>query len=86
MIPFVDGLAFMNDGEPYENLPRFIPYFVLPLSMVMLTWRFALMAIEILRGKRDLVIASHEVVDDIAEHNSNMNASHSTPAKEARDV
>ena len=90
MIPFVDGLAFMNGGEPYENLPRFIPYFVLPLSMAMLTVRFAISAVEILRGKRDLVVASHEVVDEIEDRDAHVNtaaaSTPSVPAKEARDV
>lgn len=89
MIPFVDGLSFMNGGEPYENLPRFIPYFVLPLSMTLLLIRFSIMAIEILRGKRDLVIASHEVVEDVVDrdaHPAPQADTPSAPAREARDV
>ena len=89
MIPFVDGLAFMNGGEPYENLPRFIPYFVLPLSMAMLIVRFSVMAIEILRGKRDLVIASHEVVDEVLDRDAHPEAqsdTNTTTAREARDA
>ena len=89
MIPFVGGLSFMNHGEPYQNLPRFIPYFVLPLSMALLLIRFSIMAIQILRGQRDLVIASHEVVDEIVDRDAHPKAHSGTPsaqAMEARDV
>ena len=31
--------AILNEGERYEKLPRFIPYFALPLGMFLLTLR-----------------------------------------------
>lgn len=83
MIPGLGWLSFMNGGEPYETLPRFIPYFVLPLSMALLTIRFAISAVEILQGKRDTVIASHEVVEEIQDRNSHVGET-AVPAKEAR--
>lgn len=49
-----------NLGEPYEKIPRLIPYVVLPLSMLLLVLRFAQAAVQILRGTRDSLIASHE--------------------------
>lgn len=58
---------YMNEGEPYEKLPRFIPYFALPLSMVLLTWRFLEAGWRIIRNEQDLLIASHEAEEMIEE-------------------
>jgi C4-dicarboxylate transporter DctQ subunit len=70
-IPMPDILRFieplMNEGEPYEKLPRFIPYFALPLGMALLVFRFIQAAFQILAGKRDSLIASHEVEEMIEE-------------------
>ena len=41
-------------------MPRFIPYFILPLSMALLTFRFAQLLWRVLTGKVDTIIASHE--------------------------
>ena len=82
MAPSFGWLAFMNGGEPYEKLPRFIPYFVLPLSMVLLTIRWSISAIEILKGKRDSIIASHEVVEELEDRDSHVEAA-APAAKEA---
>ena len=86
MPPGFGWLAFMNGGEPYEKLPRFIPYFVLPLSMVLLTIRWSMSAIEILKGKRDAIIASHEVVEELADRDAHVEepatAAPANPAKE----
>ncbi|MEM8750317.1 MAG: TRAP transporter small permease [Pseudomonadota bacterium] len=49
-----------NEGEAYEKLPRFIPYFVLPLSMALLLLRFVQATIRIFRGEQDLLIAGHD--------------------------
>ncbi|WP_375689573.1 TRAP transporter small permease [Pseudooceanicola sp. LIPI14-2-Ac024] len=57
----------MNDGDPYEKMPRFIPYIVLPLSMALLLFRFIQAAILIWQGKLDRLVASHEVEDEINE-------------------
>ena len=82
MAPGFGWLAFMNGGEPYDKLPRFIPYFVLPLSMVLLTVRWSISAIEILKGKRDSIIASHEVVEELEDRDSHVEAA-APAAKEA---
>ncbi len=70
-IPMPDWLRFIegpiNAGEHYEKLPRFIPYAVLPLSMALLLWRFVEAFIAIARGRRDRLIAAHEVEDAIGE-------------------
>ncbi len=54
---------WLNDGEVYEKMPRFIPYFVLPLSMALLLWRFIEAGWRILRGGQELLIAGHEAED-----------------------
>jgi len=70
-IPMLDSLQFLamwlNEGEPYEKVPRFIPYMALPLGMGLLTIRFVQLAIKILKGEVDTIIASHEAEDAIYE-------------------
>jgi len=69
-VPMPDFLQFLsqwlNEGERYEKLPRFIPYLALPLGMLLLTFRFLQAAWQILTGKIDIIIASHEA-DDMDE-------------------
>lgn len=58
---FLQFLAdWVNDGEQYEKIPRFIPYFVLPLSMSLLTLRFIQAGIRVYKGEQDLLVESHE--------------------------
>jgi len=52
-----------NDGEAYEKLPRFIPYFVLPFAMLLLLVRFGQAFWRVLTGSQDLLIAGHEAED-----------------------
>jgi C4-dicarboxylate transporter DctQ subunit len=70
-IPMPSFLQFlsdwMNGGEKYEKLPRFIPYFVLPLSMLLLTYRFVQAGLRILRGEIQSVIAAHEAEEMMEE-------------------
>jgi C4-dicarboxylate transporter DctQ subunit len=56
-----------NEGVAYEKLPRLVPYFVLPLSMALLLFRFIQAAIAIWKGEIDRLIASHEAEEEI-EH------------------
>ena len=51
---------WFNDGEDYEKIPRFIPYFALPLGMTMLLWRYLRVAVDVMQGKANMIIASHE--------------------------
>lgn len=62
---FLEGM--FNEGEVYEKLPRLVPYFVLPLSMALLLFRFVQSAMQIWAGDIDRVVASHEVEDEIEE-------------------
>lgn len=56
-----------NEGEQYEKLPRLVPYAVLPLSMVLLLFRFAQSVYFVWIGRNDRIVASHEVEDEIRE-------------------
>lgn len=70
-IPMPDMLRFiepiMNEGESYEKLPRFIPYFMLPFGMALLLFRFIQATIRVLRGRQESLIVSHEAEDAIDE-------------------
>ncbi len=71
MPEFLQFLAvWMNEGEPYEKIPRFIPYFVLPLSMTLLTFRFLQVGWRVLKGEVNMIIASHEAesIEDLEEY------------------
>ncbi len=69
-IPMPDFLQFLaaalNEGERYEKLPRFIPYFILPFSMALLSLRFLQIAWKVITGTSYKLIASHEAEDDLA--------------------
>ncbi len=55
-------LGYIEDGEPfYEKIPRFIPYFILPVGMALLLFRYLQAAWRIWHGEQRLLIASHEV-------------------------
>ena len=58
---------WINQGDEYEKMPRAIPYLVLPVSMLLLTFRFAQAAVQIWRGEVDRLVASHEVEDELEE-------------------
>jgi C4-dicarboxylate transporter DctQ subunit len=65
---FLQFLAdWLNEGERYDKLPRFIPYFALPLGIALLTFRFVQAGWHILTGRKMQVIASHEAEDMLAE-------------------
>ena len=68
-IPMIAPLKFLetliNEGESYEKIPKVIPYLVLPISMLLLTVRFAQAAVAIWRGESDRLVASHEVEEEL---------------------
>ncbi|WP_420863160.1 TRAP transporter small permease [Algirhabdus cladophorae] len=68
-IPMPEVMRWMedvfNEGEEYEKIPRLIPYIVLPLSMALMLFRFAQVAVRIWKGELDRIVASHEAEDDI---------------------
>lgn len=70
-IPMMDWLRFieplLNENEPYEKIPRFIPYFALPLGMALIVIRFFQAAWAIFEGTTDRLIASHEAEEMVEE-------------------
>lgn len=62
----------MNEGEHYEKIPRFIPYFMLPFGMALLLFRFLQATWRIWAGRAQSLIVSHEAedaVEDVAHMN-----------------
>ncbi len=74
-IPMPQFLTFLEDwvnyGEHYEKLPRFIPYAVLPISTALLTFRFVQAGYRIITGRQEMLIASHEG-EDLYEDAANL--------------
>jgi len=66
-VPMPEFLQFLadslNEGERYEKMPRFIPYFALPLGIALLTYRYIQITWQVYTGEIDLIIASHEAED-----------------------
>ncbi len=77
-VPMPDALQFladwMNEGEKYEKLPRYIPYFVLPFGMALLLFRFLQAGWRIVRGEQDTMIASHEAEEMVEEASRKVDA------------
>ncbi len=69
-------VGLTEDGASrYENLPRYIPYAILPFGMALLFLRFVQAGWRIWKGEQRMIIASHEADDlledieeDIEEH------------------
>ena len=57
----------LNEGEPYEKLPRFIPYAALPIGMALIMFRFLQVTWRVWNGSDELMIASHEAEEMVAE-------------------
>ncbi|WP_146344008.1 TRAP transporter small permease [Phaeobacter marinintestinus] len=70
-VPMVGLFRWLEDainyGEAYEKLPKVVPYVVLPVSMLLLVYRFVQVAIQISRNQIDRIVASHEVEDELEE-------------------
>lgn len=69
--PMPDWLRWIepliNEGESYEKIPRFLPYFILPFGVALLLFRFVQAALRIVRGEADSLIVSHEAEDDVRD-------------------
>ncbi|PKP81918.1 MAG: TRAP transporter permease DctQ, partial [Alphaproteobacteria bacterium HGW-Alphaproteobacteria-2] len=70
-IPMPDALRFiepwMNDGDAYGKLPRFIPYVILPVGAALLLLRLVQASLKLARGETETLIASHEAQDALAD-------------------
>lgn len=68
MPEFLQFLApYMNEGEKWDKLPRFIPYFALPLGMSLLTFRMIQAGWRIATGRQETIIIGHEAEDALDE-------------------
>ncbi len=56
-----------NDGDRYEKIPRLIPYFVLPVSMALLMFRFLQAGWSLWKGDIDRIVASHDSEETVAD-------------------
>ena len=69
---FMQFLAdWMNEGERYEKMPRWIPYMALPLGVALFTLRLFQQAWLIFTGQADAIIASHEAEEMMEEMEMN---------------
>ena len=78
-----------NEGEPYEKMPRFIPYAVMPIAALLLLYRFIEAGVMIVRGARETLIASHEaeeMLEEVREREAAEAAGHGVPAEAAHPV
>lgn len=55
-------------GIKQERVHRWLAYIMLPLGLALFAFRSAEALIEIIRGKRETIIASHEAEDLVAEN------------------
>ena len=62
---FMEG--WLNEGEEYEKMPRFIPYAALPLGIALLTFRFVQVAWDVVTGKVEKIVAAHEVEEELEQ-------------------
>jgi len=56
-----------NFGEPYEKLPRFIPYFILPFGCALILLRLIQATARIVTGRQESLIVSHEAEDAVED-------------------
>ena len=86
-VPMPAVLRFLepliNYGETYDKLPRVVPYVILPIGMALLLWRFVQVTWAIWTGRTDSLIVSHEVEDDIAELQEEVDATFDDAADQA---
>jgi len=70
-IPMPDWLRFIepwvNEGEAYNKIPRFIPYVILPFGAALLLFRLVQAFVGLTSGARDTLIVSHEAEDDVKD-------------------
>lgn len=59
--------TWMNEGERYEKIPRWIPYLALPLGVGLLIYRLLQQAWKVFTGEIDMIIASHEAEELLEE-------------------
>jgi len=63
LLRFIEG--WFNFGEPYDKMPRVVPYVVLPLGMGLFFLRAIQVCYRLFTGRIDRLIVSHEAEDDV---------------------
>ncbi|WGW02622.1 TRAP transporter small permease [Tropicibacter oceani] len=58
---------WINEGEAYEKIPRFIPYAMLPFGTALLLLRFCQAGWRIWTGDAESLIVSHEAEDAVSD-------------------
>jgi C4-dicarboxylate transporter DctQ subunit len=56
---------------PDERLPRWVAYLMLPIGLVLFVFRCTQALYAIIKGDRELIIASHEA-EELIENNRNI--------------
>ncbi|QFT60187.1 2,3-diketo-L-gulonate TRAP transporter small permease protein YiaM [Sulfitobacter sp. THAF37] len=60
---FMDGNQLVT--EPYEKMPRLVPYVILPLGCALLLFRFVQATLGVIAGRRESMIVSHEAEEAV---------------------
>ena len=68
-IPFLQGWLenTFNVGEPYEKLPRLVPYFILPFGAFLMVVRVIEATLRLIKAGDGSLIVSHEAEDAVEE-------------------
>lgn len=60
---FMDGNQLVT--EPYEKMPRLVPYVILPLGCALLLFRFVQATLGVIAYRRESMIVSHEAEEAV---------------------
>ncbi|MBJ3776811.1 TRAP transporter small permease [Acuticoccus sp. 2012] len=60
--------SFMREWAGQDRVHRWVAYLILPIGLGLFAMRTLQALVEIVQGKRDLIIASHEAEDLVAEN------------------
>ena len=68
-IPFLQGWLenTFNVGEPYEKMPRLVPYFILPFGAFLMVVRVIEATMRLIKAGDGSLIVSHEAEDAVEE-------------------
>jgi len=68
-IPFLQGWLenTFNVGEPYEKMPRLVPYFILPFGAFLMVVRVIEATLRLIKAGDGSLIVSHEAEDAIED-------------------
>ncbi len=81
---FLGFLAdWMNQGEAYEKIPRWIPYLALPLGVSLLLYRFLQLGWKIITGEAQSIISTHDIETDVP-HCDVINTQRDAPSTQQR--